>query len=266
MRETDKVRSLIRGLEILETINRHNGANVNQVAQETKLSRGTAYRMLESLCDAGFLERRTNSNGYWLSARIPSLSSGYRSDAWISQIAEPALEKITREFSWPCSLLIPTDLRMVCLAHTEHLSPVTFRRRRIGLAMSMFNTASGLTYLAFASPDTQASLLASAPTAPKQAPSKRPVKPEAVAVTPALLKSTLSQIRKRGYHIVDSADRGSTLSVPILVNNAAFGVLSLRFFTSAMTHAMAAAKYFMPLRQAARDLGKALEAMNEHPH
>ncbi|MBL8643958.1 MAG: helix-turn-helix domain-containing protein [Rhodospirillaceae bacterium] len=255
MKAGDKVRSLIRGLEILEAINRHNGANLNQVAQDTKLSRGTAYRMLESLCDAGFLERRTNSNGYWLSARIPSLSSGYRSDAWVSQIAEPALEKLTRAYAWPCSLLIPTDLRMICLAHTEHLSPVTFRRRRIGLAMSMFDTASGLAYLAFAAPETQANLLTSAPT---------PAKAQGKA-TAGLLKSTLTQIRKRGYHIVDSPDRGSVLSVPILVNDTAFGSLSLRFFTSAMSHALAVNTYLTPLRQAARDLGDALESMSAHP-
>ncbi len=250
MQAGDKVRSLIRGLEILEAINRHNGANLNQVAQETKLSRGTTYRMLESLCDAGYLERRTNSNGYWLSTRIPSLSSGYRSDAWVSQIAEPALEKITREFSWPCSLLIPTDLRMICLAHTEHLSPVTFKRRRIGLAMSMFTTASGLTYLAFASPEAQTSLMSSAPASAKKA-------------SLGNLKSTLSQIQKRGYHIVDSADRGSSLSVPIIVKDSAFGSLSLRFFTSAMSHTMAVNQYLATLRQTARDLGKALSSFQD---
>ncbi|MBL8629460.1 MAG: helix-turn-helix domain-containing protein [Rhodospirillaceae bacterium] len=254
MKSGDKVRSLIRGLEILEAVNRHNGANLNQVAQETKLSRGTAYRMLESLCDAGFLERRTNSNGYWLSTRIPSLSAGYRSDAWISQIAEPALEKLTRTYAWPCSLLIPTDLRMIVLAHTEHLSPVTFRRRRIGLAMSMFDTSSGLVYLAFAAPETQGNLLSSAPSAAK-AQSKARIGP---------LKTTLNQIHKRGYHVVDSPDRGSVLSVPILVNDAAFGSLSLRFFTSAMSHAMAVNQYLAPLRQTARELGKALSTIQEN--
>lgn len=253
MKEGDKVRSLIRGLEVLEAINRHNGATVSQVSQEIKLNRGTTYRMLESLCDEGFLERRTNSNGYWLSTRIPGLSSGYRSDAWVSQIAEPALEKLTLTFSWPCSLLIPTDHRMICLAHTEHLSPVTFKRRSIGLTMSMFNTASGLAYLAFTSPETRASLLSSVP-------------PEARAngkAVNSILKSTLSQIHKRGYHIVDSPDRGSVLSVPILMNTSAFGSISLRFFTSAMPHGMAVSQYLTPLRQTARDLGKALESFNE---
>jgi len=142
---------------------------------------------------------------------------------------------------------------MICLAHTEHLSPVTFRRRGIGLAMSMFNTASGLAYLAFTAPATQASLLASAPPGPGK-------------TANSLLKSTLTQIRKRGYHIVDSPDRGSVLSVPVLVNDNAFGAISLRFFTSAMTHAMAVSQYHTPLRQAARELGKALGSLNEQPH
>ena len=45
--------------------------------------------------EAGFLEKRPNSIGYWLSDRVPGLAAGYRSDAWVSQMAEPALEKLT---------------------------------------------------------------------------------------------------------------------------------------------------------------------------
>lgn len=247
MKPGNKVRSLIRGLEVLEAINRANGANVREIAQATGLNRGTVYRLLESLTEEGFLERRANSNGYWLSARVPGLSVGYRSDAWISQIAEPSLEKLTQAFDWPVSLLIPMDTRMTVLAHTEHLSPVTFRIRDLGLSMSMFNTSSGLTYLAFAPARTRATLLESGA---KDA--------ERKGVSAAMLRRTLAEIAKRGYHIIDSPDRGTALSVPIVVSDVAFGALSLRYFTTAMTHAAAIRKYLPALKQTATELGHAL--------
>jgi IclR family mhp operon transcriptional activator len=252
MKPGNKVQSLVRGLEVLEMINRTNGANVREVALATGLNRGTVYRLLESLREEGFLARRPNSIGYWLSTRVPGLSAGYRSDAWVSQMAEPALEKLTGTFSWPCSLLIPVDTRMVVLAHTEHLSPVTFRKRDIGLSMSMFNTSSGLTYLAFAAAQTKAALLAGG-----QADAKR------TGMANAVLRRTLAEIHKRGYHIVDSPDRGSVLSVPILVDTKAFGSISLRYFTSAMTQGVAVRKYFTALKQTAEELGRVLFSRDE---
>jgi IclR family mhp operon transcriptional activator len=250
MRDNNKVRALVRGLEVLEMINRANGASVRDVARGTGLNRGTVYRLLETMREAGFLEKRPNSIGYWLSTRVPGLSAGYRSDAWVSQMAEPALEKLTAKFDWPCSLLIPLDTRMVVLAHTEHLSPMTFKVRDLGLTMSVFDTSSGLTYLAFASSATQTALIESART---------DVKGKKVAAV--LLRRTLEQIRAQGHHIVDSPDRGSVLSVPILVGGAAFGVLALRYFTSAMTHGAAVRKYAAALKEAALTLGKDLEKL-----
>ncbi len=250
MRDSNNVRALVRGLEVLEAINRANGASVREVARGTGLNRGTVYRLLETMREAGFLERRPNSIGYWLSDRVPGLAAGYRSDAWVSQVAEPALEKITAKFDWPCSLLIPLDTRMIVLAHTEHLSPMTFKVRDLGLAMSMFDTSSGLTYLAFASAATQAALIAN---------SGADVKGKKIA--PAILRRTLEQIRKLGHHLVDSPDRGTGLSVPIIVGGAAFGVLALRYFTSAMTHSAAVRKYAAPLKEAALMLGRDLEKL-----
>ncbi len=248
MKAGNKVRSLIRGLEVLEAINRANGANVREVAKVTGLNRGTVYRLLESLCDEGFLDRRANSNGYWLSKRVPGLSVGYRSDAWVSQIAEPALQKLTQTFDWPVSLLIPMDTRMIVLAHTEHLSPVTFRIRDLGLSMSMFNTSSGLTYLAFASTRSKTTLLESGAQ-----------DAERKGVSATVLRRSLGEIAKRGYHIVDSPDRGTALSVPVMVGEASFGVISLRYFTTAMTHGAAVRKYLGALKHAAAELGQALE-------
>ena len=248
MKAGNKVRSLIRGLEVLEAINRANGANVREVAIVTGLNRGTVYRLLESLCDEGFLERRANSNGYWLSKRVPGLSVGYRSDAWVSQIAEPALQKLTQTFDWPVSLLIPMDTRMIVLAHTEHLSPVTFRIRDLGLSMSMFNTSSGLTYLAFASTRSKTTLLDSGAQ-----------DAERKGISATVLRRSLGEIAKRGYHIVDSPDRGTALSVPVMVGEASFGVISLRYFTTAMTHGAAVRKYLGALKHAAAELGQALE-------
>ena len=64
------------------------GATVSVLAQEARLPRTTVYRILETLCDAGFALRDADDDRYRPTISVRSLSSGFVDEAWVREIAE----------------------------------------------------------------------------------------------------------------------------------------------------------------------------------
>lgn len=230
MKTSDKVRSLTRGLQILECLNRYNGANLNAVVRATGLNRGTAYRMLETLCEDGFLVKRTDGNGYWLTSRVGALSHGYRQDGWISDLVVPLLEELTDRLKWPCSFLVPAGAQMLSLAQTDHQTTRTFYPVRVGLSVSLLKTASGLVYLAFADPIARQAAMMLARNS--QIPQERE--------DPRNLSAKLRIIRSRGYHIAESRNRIAVVAVPVVAKGHAIGSIAMRYFEGALSRSQAA--------------------------
>jgi IclR family mhp operon transcriptional activator len=104
MESTRPIRALIRGLDALTVLNLRNGATVSEVAHEIHLPRTTVYRILETLCNAGFVFRDAADDRYRLTIRVRSLSDGFDDEAWVTQIAKPLIEDLGREIVWPVSI------------------------------------------------------------------------------------------------------------------------------------------------------------------
>lgn len=81
MESTRPIRALIRGLDALTVLNLRDGATVSEVAQEIRLPRTTVYRILETLCSAGFVFRDAADDRYRLTVRVRTLSDGYSAPA-----------------------------------------------------------------------------------------------------------------------------------------------------------------------------------------
>ena len=59
------VNALLRGLDILTTVNRCGGtASVGEIYQQTSIDKSTIVRMLETLIHAGFIARDTDRRVY----------------------------------------------------------------------------------------------------------------------------------------------------------------------------------------------------------
>jgi IclR family mhp operon transcriptional activator len=78
MESTRPIRALKRGLDALTVLNLRNGATVTEVAQEIHLPRTTVYRILETLCNAGFVVRDGTDDRYRLTIMVRALSDGWR--------------------------------------------------------------------------------------------------------------------------------------------------------------------------------------------
>jgi IclR family mhp operon transcriptional activator len=232
----------------MEFISRTNGAGLNAITRGTGLNRGTVYRMLETLCEEGFLVRGQDSSGYWLSARTAALASGYDGDGMLAEIAQPYLERITRLVKWPCSFVVPRGARMVSLAQTDHISNLKFGKTRIGISMSVFNTAAGMAYLAFADETTRENMLRLARTS--DSPDDK--------VDSRQLMGIIRGVRSKGIHFAGCRNKVAVVAAPVLMGNAAVGAIAIRFFSATLSRSEASRRLGPVLRTAARELGDEL--------
>ena len=68
------VRSFARGLQILEALNRHGSATALALARHTDVPRGAVYRLLQTLQEAGYVERSAGDDSFCLKAKVRQLA------------------------------------------------------------------------------------------------------------------------------------------------------------------------------------------------
>ncbi|MBV8456173.1 MAG: helix-turn-helix domain-containing protein, partial [Acetobacteraceae bacterium] len=189
--EPKLIRSFARGLAVLSALNRHGSATALTLARETGVPRATVYRLLQTLLDGGYLGRGTADDRFHLRLKVRSLSGGFADEQWISAIAGPALEELTRRISWPCDISTLHGLKMVIHDTTHPIAPLSIDRNMVGQELSLLGSASGLAYIAFAPKQERDALLA------LLARSSDPH--DTLARDPAQVSRLIASTRRRGY-------------------------------------------------------------------
>src|SRR6202051_4310494 len=124
MESTRPIRALRRGLDALTVLNLRDGATVSEVAQEIRLPRTTVYRILESLCNSGFIFRDAADDRYRLTIAVRKLRQGVADDPWGSQIAKPQIDSLCRDIVWPVSIATVSGTAMMVRGSTDHETPL----------------------------------------------------------------------------------------------------------------------------------------------
>src|ERR1700693_1732646 len=148
MESTRPIRALMRGLDALTFLNLRDGATVAEVAQEIRLPRTTVYRILETLCNAGFVFRDAADDRYRLTILVRGLSDGFDDEGWVPQIAKPFIHDLCREVVWPVSIATLSGTTMLVRESTDHSSPLAIERYSAGFRAPLLTTAAGRVYLA----------------------------------------------------------------------------------------------------------------------
>lgn len=143
------VRSLQRGLAILQAVNWHNGVKAADVAKLAGVPRPTAYRLLETLEGLGFVVRTQSGDMWRPTLQTKSLSSGFRDKDWVAQIAVPQMMKLGRKLLWPLDLVTFRDFRMEIRESTHNISPFSVDHGMVGRGLPVLDTAGGRAYLAY---------------------------------------------------------------------------------------------------------------------
>jgi IclR family mhp operon transcriptional activator len=219
----------MRGLEALAVLNLRDGATVSEVVQEVRLPRTTVYRILETLCDAGFVSRDTGDDRYRLTIRVRALSDGFDDESWVTQIAKPILHDLSREVVWPVAIATLSGTTMLVRETTDHESPLTTLRYSAGFRVPLLTSATGLSYLAHC-PASQREALIEALSRSNQ-PDDRPARARGE------LQQTLKEIRGQGYAALNRKRPSSediTISVPVALDERLLAGLTLRFAAAAL--------------------------------
>jgi IclR family transcriptional regulator, mhp operon transcriptional activator len=244
MESTRPIRALTRGLDALTVLNLRDGATVSEVAHEIRLPRTTAYRILETLSNAGFVFRDAADDRYRLTIFVRGLSDGFDDEAWMTQIAKPFIHELCREVVWPVSIATLSGISMLLRESTDYSSPLVAERYSAGIRVPLLSTATGMAYLAFLPRDTLIDLLARS--------NKEHDKLAAHAHEDVL--RSLAAVNAQGHAVVSSTRRLAEeicLSVPVLVADRVLAALTVRFSAAIVSKKSGIERFLPKLHQCA---------------
>ena len=259
MTSTRPIRALLRGLEALHVLNLHNGVTVSEVAAAIALPRTTTYRILETLCVAGYAYRAASDERYRLTIMVRGLSDGFDDEAWVTQIARPYIYDLCSKLVWPIAVATLSGSTMLIRQTTDHRSPLAIEKRGPGFRVPILGSAAGLAYMAYCPKEQREAILEmlarSLHEEDKPARNRKKV------------YDTLTEIRKRGYAVWHRPRRVSdeiSFSVPILSGDRIVAALTIRFSATAVQETDAANRFVPKLRAVAQKIGADLRAQSDH--
>jgi IclR family mhp operon transcriptional activator len=246
MESTRPIRALVRGLDALTALNLRDGATVSEVAHELRLPRTTAYRILETLCNAGFVFRDAADDRYRLTIMVRGLSDGFGDEAWVTQIARPIIYDLCREIVWPVSIATLSGTSMMMRETTDHSSPLAIERYSAGYRAPLLTSATGRAYLANCPVTQRDTLIETLARSLKEE--------DRVASSRHDLLRQLGEIKAHGYATSTRTRRMMeeiSLSVPVLLHDRVLASVTARFAASAVSLKTALERFLPKLRQCA---------------
>ncbi len=258
MTSTRPIRALLRGLEVLYVLNQRNDATVSEVATAIELPRTTTYRILETLCNAGYAYRAASDERYRLTIMVRGLSDGFDDEAWVTQIARPYMYELCTELIWPIAIATLSGSTILVRQTTDHRSPLAVDKRGPGFRVAILTSASGICYLAHCPAEQQEALLEQL---------MRPKRGDEQAGNRKKTVELLAETKKHGYSVWRRPRRISdelSFSVPIFAKDRLLAALTIRFSSTAVPEADAIARFIPKMKAVAQRIGHEFLAQNEH--
>lgn len=247
----DSVRSLERGLALLELVNEQGGVKPADAAKLLDLPRPTAHRLLATLEELGFVRRSASDNRFLVTIRVRRLSGGYDTDVQLSEAVGPVLSRLLHDLVWPINIATYRGGMMVVRETTHERSPLSIDRAMIGREVPILRTASGRAYLAFCPDEERREILEYLTTLGD--PGDEPY------LAKDGVEEMISTVRRQGYAArfnESYVPKTSSIALPILVDGHSRGAIAIVWLTSAMPSSRAVKQFVPPLREAAAAIAK----------
>lgn len=245
------IRSLLRGLECLMVLNTRDGVTVTEIARATRLPRTTAHRILETLCEGGYVVRDGADERYRATILVRTLSDGFGDESWVREVAKPELESLGRCVLYPVAIATASGMALVVRESTDRESPLAIERMPPGTRLNLATTAAGRLHLALMSHAQRRAMLDILIRAGGR-------------LDPALrsraeFDALLDRIGQQGFCIHHAPpSREASIAVPIQGADGPAGYLVMRYIASAVSGKEAAASYLPQLAAAARRISAGL--------
>lgn len=205
----DFVQSLARGLSIVRAFDReHPALSLSEVALRVGLARAAARRCLLTLQHLGYVGSRGRT--FFLLPRILELGYSYLSSLDLTDLAQRAMEDLSRQTGQSCSMavLAVRDIVYVVRVPTRRIMRIALN---VGARLPAYATSMGRVMLADLDAAALDAWLAGAEL--------HALTPQTKA-TPGALRDELARVRRQGYALVSQELEPGLLSIAVPVRGA----------------------------------------------
>lgn len=215
---------------------------MTDIANETELPYPTVCRIVETLVDAGMIERIPGGRAYRPTALVQTLSLGYQVENELASRARPHIVDLCKKVGWPITVTTRVGNKMIILDSTHKLTTLTFDNYVTGYTLPLMECSVGKAYVAFCDDEERGSIASSI----------KKLSSHADKMASFLLDEShtiLRDIRMKGYahhaynQYTSNPGKTSSLAVPVFIGDKLAGGLGLVFFSSAMSIDEAVHKY-----------------------
>lgn len=250
------VRALDRGLALLAALNSTGRSDPATLARATGIDRTTAYRLLHTLVELGYVACSDSDGRYVLTPKVRNLSEGLtETDRTASVVCEEIFAMAPRVM-WPTDFSVFDSGWMVIRETTHRFSPYSVHRAMIGRRRPLLETAMGRAVLLGTSESHRQEMLDIA------------IRHGTIAGDRAWVADRVAMLQadyaERGYAwAVGGADhRISAIALPVRGPGYVIGSINLLFFTSAMSVEEAAERFGGTLADAIARIEKRLDGQS----
>lgn len=261
------IRSLERGLYVLEVLQSLRAATLNDLFRETGLPRATLIRILMTLKGRGLIWQRLVDGAYLPSYTLRRRGQNLDDVTHLVEVSSPILERLCETVKWPSILgvrrlfhmeVIETNMARAYFDYIP-LGPVGFR-------VNMLRSATGRAYVAFCEPEEREEILAGLRQSPHPG--------DARARDRAWVQTVLERTRANGYGL-RAADFGGhydkprsehddgrdSIAVPIIVpGHGILGCINLTWLKKVASVEQIVADNLAALREASAATSAAIQA------
>ncbi|NBX40095.1 MAG: MarR family transcriptional regulator, partial [Gammaproteobacteria bacterium] len=153
------VRVLLRGLELIQVLNRQGPLTTAALSQKLRLARTTVNRCLATLEAQGFVERESDSRRFKLTIKARTLSHGFDP---VTERLEPVraqLHAAATRVQWPMTVMRFRFPEMFIEDSTDRESGFAVEYFERGMTIPVLTSASGRAFLAYSSAKVRESVL-----------------------------------------------------------------------------------------------------------
>lgn len=194
MATTKNIQSVQRAFSILELFQRTNSAeySLKEIAQALDLNKSTAFGLVNTLAELGYLQQNADNQKYALGLKLLSFSDAVRVQSIIIQAVHPHLERLSRQYGETVHCAVAYGDGVIYVDKVEGSGSIHINSR-IGTVNDIHCTGVGKCILAYLPPEEQERML------------RLPMPARTIhTITSAQqMRRELEKIRLRGYAMDD---------------------------------------------------------------
>lgn len=252
-KDDNSIRSIKRGLSVLQAINRSGSLRLLDISSATNLPYPTVCRIVETLVDAGMIEREESVRKYRPTALVQTLSVGYQEDHALVMRARPHIVALCNKVNWPITIATRVGNTMMIRDSTHRLTTLTFNNYAPGYTLPLLECSVGKAYVAYCDNEERSNIISGL----KKINTDENERAYTILEDGFLVKKILLD----GYatheynQYTESPGKTSSLGVPIFVDGKLAGAMGLIFFSSSMSVSSAAREFTDEMKHIAEVIG-----------